>query len=94
MRVSMPVIFAILFIGVAMDLDIVMASSLLFGPAAGIGLLAAWVIGLIVANSALAALAALGLLEAERNFTLYATVAVVVAVLSIAMGLLLLAGGL
>ena len=50
----------------------------------------ALVLGLIVANSGLALMAGAGMLRAERNFAVYATLAVIVAVLSIAMGSLFL----
>ncbi len=55
-------------------------------------LLVAWVLGLIIANTFLAVLAAYGLLGAERNFTIYATIAVFVAVASLAMGTYLMLG--
>ena len=60
------------------------------GTGSGLLLLAAWIGGLIAANAALAALAAFGLLHAERSFSIYATIAVVVAVGSIVMGTLLM----
>ncbi len=53
---------------------------------AALALLVAWVCGLVVANGVLAVVAGFGLLQAERYFAVYATVAVLVALLSIAMG--------
>ena len=74
------------------QIAVFVASTSVVGAWAGFGLLAAWVAGLIIANSALAVLAAYGLLGAERNFVIYATVAVLVGLISLAMGVLLLAG--
>ncbi len=74
------------------QIAVFVASTSVVGAWAGFGLLAAWVVGLIVANSVLAVLAAYGLLGAERNFVIYATVAVLVGVISLAMGVLLLLG--
>ena len=71
---------------------IFVASTSVVGVTAGFGLLVAWVAGLIIANSILAVLAAYGLLGAERNFTIYATVAVLVGIISLIMGTLLLLG--
>lgn len=63
---------------------------------AGLGfslvLLGMWVAGLIVANAVLAFLAGAGLLHAERSFPLYATLAVIVSVMSVALGTLYLSG--
>lgn len=74
------------------QIAIFVASTSVVGVTAGFGLLVAWVLGLIVANSILAVLAAYGLLGAERNFTIYATVAVLVGIISLVMGTLLLLG--
>jgi len=74
------------------QIAVFVASTSLAGATAGLGLLVAWVVGLIVANSILAVLASAGLLQAERNFTLYAALAVVIAVLSIAMGVMFVGG--
>lgn len=74
------------------QIAVFVASTSVVGVWAGVGLLVAWVLGLIIANSALAVLAAYGLLGAERNFTIYATVAVIVGVASIAVGVLALIG--
>lgn len=68
------------------------ASTAVGGTAAAAVLLMAWVVGLIVANGILAVAAGFGLLQAERYFALYAAVAVVVAVLSMVMGAVLIAG--
>ena len=74
------------------QIAVFVASTSVVGAAPGFALLAVWVLGLIAANSALAAIAAAGLLHAERNFEIYATVAAVVAVLSVAMGAVLIVG--
>lgn len=74
------------------QIAIFVASTSVAGVGGGLLLLLAWVAGLIIANSGLALLAAFGLLHAERNFTIYATIAVLVAVASLAMGALLIAG--
>jgi ABC-type nickel/cobalt efflux system permease component RcnA len=62
------------------------ASTSVAGASVGLLLLAGWIAGLIIANSGLALLAGFGLLHAERNFGIYATLAVIVGVMSIAMG--------
>ncbi|MGH1491627.1 MAG: hypothetical protein ACRBK7_19905 [Acidimicrobiales bacterium] len=74
------------------QIAVFVASTSIVGVGAGMALLLAWVVGLIIANSLLAVLAAYGLLGAERNFAIYATVAAFVGVASLAMGLLLLFG--
>ena len=74
------------------QIAIFVASSAAAGVGFGLALLGAWVVGLIVANAALALLAGAGLLSAERSFPIYATVAVVVSVLSIALGMLYIVG--
>ncbi|NND74942.1 MAG: hypothetical protein HKN44_08035 [Ilumatobacter sp.] len=74
------------------QIAVFVAATSVGGTAAGLTLLAAWVVGLVVANAAVAMLAGYGVLHAERSFTLYAAVAVLVAVGSIAMGLLLVVG--
>ena len=68
------------------QIAVFVASSAIGGMAFGLMLLLAWVVGLVVANSILALLAAFGLLHAERNFGIYATLAVVVGVASIVVG--------
>jgi len=74
------------------QIAIFVASTSVAGVGGGIVLLVAWVAGLVIANSGLALLAAFGLLHAERNFAIYATIAVLVALASLAMGGLLIAG--
>ncbi len=68
------------------------ASTSMVGLVDGLALLAVWVVGLVVANAFLAALASFGLLQAERNFGVYAGIAVTVGVISIVMGMLFLFG--
>ncbi len=72
------------------QIAVFVASTSVVGWTAGLGILAAWCVGLVLANSGLAVLAGFGLLEARRNFALYATIAVLVAVGSIVMGTLYL----
>lgn len=74
------------------QIAVFVASTTVVGATNGLVLLSAWVIGLILANTVLAVLAGAGVLQAERNFAIYATVAVVVAVLSIAMGVVYVLG--
>ena len=64
------------------------ASTSVAGASVGLLLLAGWIVGLIIANAALALLAGFGLLHAERNFGIYAALAITVGVMSIAMGVL------
>ncbi|MDH3299704.1 MAG: hypothetical protein OES24_04275 [Acidimicrobiia bacterium] len=72
------------------QIAVFVASTSVVGWTAGLAILAAWCVGLVVANSGLSLLAGFGLLEARRNFAVYATVAVVVAIGSIVMGTLYL----
>ncbi len=72
------------------QIAIFVASSAATGVGFGLVLLGAWVLGLIVANAVLALIAGAGLLSAERSFPVYATLAVIVSVLSIALGTLYL----
>ena len=74
------------------QIAIFVASSAATGFAFGVTLLAAWVLGLIIANAGLALVAGGGILNAERGFPVYATLAVIVSVLSIALGTLYLVG--
>ena len=74
------------------QIAVFVASTSAVGATAGVTLLLAWVVGLLVANAALAGLAGFGLLHAERNFVIYATIAVIVALASLLMGVLLLTG--
>lgn len=72
------------------QIAVFVASASVVGWAAGLAILAAWCVGLVVANSGLAVVAGFGLLEARRNFMIYAAVAVLVAIGSIVMGTLYL----
>ena len=74
------------------QIAVFVASTSVVGTQGGLSLLLAWVVGLIVANSALALLAGYGLLHAERNFAIYATLAAVVGAMSIAMGAMIIVG--
>lgn len=74
------------------QITLFVASTSVGGTSIGMMLLAGWVSGLVAANFGLAVLASLGLLHAERNFAVYATLAVIVGGLSVAMGALLVAG--
>ena len=74
------------------QIAIFVASTSVAGSDAGVVLLLAWIVGLVLANSVLAILAGYGLLHAERNFVVYASLAVFVAIASVAMGFLLVAG--
>ncbi len=62
------------------------------GRTAGIAVLIAFIIGLLASNSVITLGSAFGFLKASRNFTLYATVAVVTAVFSLLIGTLFLLG--
>ena len=74
------------------QIAIFVASSAAAGVSFGLALLGAWVLGLIIANAVLAVVAGAGLLSAERSFPIYATIAVIVSVLSIALGVLYIVG--
>jgi len=74
------------------QIAIFVASTAAVGAGFGLVLLAVWVAGLIVANAAIATLAGAGLLQAERSFPIYATLAVVVSIMSIALGVLYVLG--
>lgn len=74
------------------QIAIFVASSAAAGVGFGLALLGAWVAGLIIANAVLAVVAGAGLLSAERSFPIYATIAVIVSVLSIALGTLYVVG--
>ena len=69
------------------QMAVFVASTSVSSRSAGLVLLAVWVAGLVVANSVLAAVMGAGLLSAERHFRVYATIAVVVALMSVALGL-------
>lgn len=74
------------------QIAIFVASTAAVGAGFGLALLGLWVLGLIVANAVLAIIAGAGLLQAERSFPIYATLAVVIGLASIAMGVLYLVG--
>ena len=74
------------------QIAIFVASSAAAGVGFGLALLGAWVLGLIIANAVLAIAAGAGLLSAERSFPIYAAVAVLVGVLSIALRALFIVG--
>lgn len=74
------------------QIAIFVASTAAVGASTGLVLLAAWVIGLVAANTLLAVAAGFGLLGAERHFAIYATIAVLVGVGSLFMGVLLIGG--
>jgi high-affinity nickel-transport protein len=62
------------------------------GTAVGLTLLVAFVVGLVLSNSAIALVASRGMLDAKRHFGIYAVVSLLVAGLSLVLGTLLLAG--
>lgn len=72
------------------QIAIFVASTAVAGTSTGLLILGAWVIGLIAANAALAVVAGAGLLHAERSFPVYAGLATLVGIGSIAMGTLYL----
>ena len=74
------------------QIAVFVASTAAVGWVSGVALLIAWCAGLVIANAGLALLAGFGMLHAERNFAVYVTVALLVAVSSIAMGVLLITG--
>jgi cytochrome c biogenesis protein CcdA len=74
------------------QIAIFVASTAVAGTTVGLALLGAWVIGLIVANAGLAMLAGMGMLQADRSYPVYATLAVVLGVASLVMGTLYLTG--
>lgn len=74
------------------QIAIFVASSSVVGARAGLWLLVAWVAGLLMANTVLAVIAAFGVLQAERNFAVYASIAVVVGVSSLVIGTTALVG--
>ncbi|MFT7473644.1 MAG: ABC-type nickel/cobalt efflux system permease component RcnA [Verrucomicrobiales bacterium] len=69
------------------QIAVFVASTTIGGYGLGLTILAVWVVGLIVANGVLAVLAGSGLLHAQRNSAIYRTIAVIVGVGSIAVGL-------
>lgn len=70
------------------QIAIFVATTAAVGTTAGIVLLAAWVLGLVIANSALAVLAGWALIDPQRAAVVHEVLAVVVSVASIALGLL------
>ena len=62
------------------------------GAAAGVAVLAAFIVGLMVSNSVITLGSTLGFLEATRNFAIYATVAVVAGTFSLVIGVLFVIG--
>lgn len=74
------------------QIAIFVASSSVAGVGLGLLLLGAWVLGLIIANAGLAFMAGAGVLNAERSFPIYAALAMIVSILSIALGTLYLLG--
>ena len=62
------------------------------GPAIGMAVLVAFVVGLLVSNSLITVGSAFGFLSAARNFAVYATVAVIVATFSLVLGTLFVLG--
>ena len=74
------------------QIAIFVASTSAVGVSFGLVLLGMWVAGLIISNAVLAGLAGAGVLNAEKSFPVYATLAVIISVLSIALGTLYLVG--
>ncbi len=74
------------------QIAIFVASTSAVGVSFGLVLLGAWVAGLIISNAVLALLAGAGVLNAEKSFPVYATLAVIISVMSIALGTLYLIG--
>lgn len=62
------------------------------GPAAGIAVLVVFLVGLVAANSLITVGSAAGFLSASKNFTVYATVAVITGVFSLAIGVIFILG--
>lgn len=74
------------------QIAIFVASTAAAGVGFGLMLLGTWVLGLIIANAFLAVLAGAGLLNAERSFPIYAALAAVVGLASLALGTLYILG--
>jgi hypothetical protein len=64
----------------------------LSGRAGGVAVLGAFIIGLLASNTIITLGSALGFLRASKNFPIYAAVAVLTGVFSLAIGILFLAG--
>jgi len=62
------------------------------GPAVGVVVLAAFIVGLLVSNSLITLGSAYGFLSASRNFAVYAAVGVTVALFSLVLGALFVLG--
>ncbi len=62
------------------------------GRGAGVAVLAAFIVGLLASNSLIAVGSAYGFLRAQRNFAVYATVAVITAIFSLVLGTLFVLG--
>ena len=75
------------------QIAIFVASTAAVGTTAGIALLGAWVLGLVIANSALAVVAGWALLQPERAAVVHRVLALVVGVSSIGLGLLYILAG-
>jgi high-affinity nickel-transport protein len=71
---------------------VLVAAAGLGGTGAGVVLLVCFLGGLVASNTVVALASTLGLARATRSFRLYATVSVVTAVFSLAVGGLLLLG--
>lgn len=75
------------------QIAVFVAASSVSGTAGAMALLVCWIAGLVAANAVLAVGIGVGLVRAERNFGLYAFVAVAAASVSVALGASLLLGG-
>ena len=62
------------------------------GPVVGVIVLMAFIVGLLASNSLITLGSAYGFLSASRNFAVYATVGVVVALFSLILGVLFVLG--
>ena len=62
------------------------------GPVAGLCMLASFVVGLLVSNTAVAAITTFGRVSSTRRFAVYATISVLTAGFSIVMGALFVTG--
>lgn len=74
------------------QIAVFVAATSVGGHGAGLVLLLAWVVGLLVANTGLALLASTGWLGADRSFFVRALLAVLVGAMSIVIGAMLLTG--
>ena len=62
------------------------------GTGVGLSMLAAFIVGLVISNTAIALAAAFGFVGASRSWPVYATIAVLTAVFSLTLGCLYLLG--